>query len=210
LFERLAMIYGTDKMQALWRGQEFYAVKDFWAEELGSFSADELRKAFAALDKHPSWPPTLIEFKALCRPTAGSVNHEAMFYEAVRAVEKRKQGEMGSWSCKAVYWAALDVSAADVLGMTWPQIKGRWTQALDARLADPNLPVIPEPAKRLPAPEVPIDRNLERVHEMLATLTGPKKDHRVWVQAILDRKARNDATLSDYAYRMALKSADIR
>jgi hypothetical protein len=200
------MIYGTDKMQALWRGQELSTVKEFWAEELAGYSADELRKAFAALDKHSSWPPTLIEFKALCRPTI-SVNHEAMFYEAVRAVEKRKQGEMGSWSHKAVYWAALDVSAADVLGMTWPQIKGRWTQALVARLADPNLPVIPEPAKRLPAPAYTHDR---KQHVDIDEMLEPGRDSRAWIQAILERKARNDPSLSHYAYAQALKAVTIR
>ena len=59
---------------------------------------------------HPSWPPTLPEFCALCRPPAQTVNHEAAFYEAIRGIEHRQRGEVGQWSNRAIYWAAQDVT----------------------------------------------------------------------------------------------------
>ena len=212
LFVRLASIYGN-KFADMWAGQDVVGVRQMWANELSGFSADEIRGGLDRMRfKHPSWPPSLFDFMELCRPSVKveSVNHEAAFYEAVRATEKRKQGDMGAWSTKAAYWASIDVSAFDLLNLTWPQIKGRWTKALNERLADPNLPEIPEPPKRLVAPEVPLDRNVERLHEMLASLTGKKKNDRAWVGKILERKARGDSTLSDIAYQMALNSENVR
>jgi hypothetical protein len=208
LFERFAVAYGTEKFAAIWRGQRFDEVKAVWATELGKFSGLEIRAALDVLpSKHATWPPTLFEFIELCRPR--TIDPEAAFHEALRGTYARRDGRHGEWSQRAVYWASLDVSAHDMLNLTWPQIRARWTRALDARLADPNLPVIPAPPPQLPAPEAPIASNVERVTQMLTTLTGQKRDHRGWVQKILDAKAAGKA-VSDYAYRMALKSADVR
>lgn len=211
LFQRFAAMYGTDKFTSMFRTQDMGEVKRTWAAELGRYSRDELALAVESIRaKHPSWPPTMLELSALCRPVPEALNPESAFYEAVRGIEQRKRGEMGNWSHRAVYHAAMDVSTFDLLNLTWPQIRARWTTALNARLADPNLPPIPEPPKQLAAPEVPIDRNVERLHEMLASLTGKKKDDRAWVGKILERKARNDPTLSDIAYKMALDSVNVR
>jgi hypothetical protein len=207
LFSRLAVCYGN-KFADMWRDQDLGMVKNTWCVELAGLTADQIRNALDVLPaKHPTWPPTLFEFIALCRPTA--IDPEVAYHEALRGTYARRDGEPGSWSCKAIYWASIDVSAHDVLNCTWPQIRGRWTQALERRLADPNLPAIPEPPPRLAPPAEPIERNVQRVTEMLAVLTGPKKNRRSWVQKLLDRKAAGQP-VDDYAYRMALKSADVR
>jgi hypothetical protein len=103
----------------------------------------------------------------------------------------------------AIYWGGgrrvLDAN------LTW-QIRARWTRALEARLADPNLPAIPEIAQRLPEPPRRIRTGEHPVLDQIAGEVGKagKSDPRAWVQKILERKARNDPTLSDYAWRMAL------
>lgn len=208
LFQRFATAYGTEKFTSLWRTQDMRDVKALWATELGRFTRDEVAHAVALLgEKHPSWPPTLFEFVALCRET---VNHESAFYEAVRGMEDRKQGRMGNWSHRAVYWALIDVSAFDVGNSTWPQIKARWVKALDARLADPNLPQIPEPLKQLAAPERIQAGDNAQVDGLVAKMTAARRDARFWVKRILERKAAGDKTLTDIAYRMAVDSVNIK
>lgn len=212
LFQRFAAAYGTEKFTALWRTQDMAEVRACWARELAEFTRDELARAVAALPKaHPSWPPSLYEFAALCRPAPAAISHESAFYEAVRGLEDRKQGRMGNWSTKAVYWAAVDVSAHDIAGSTWPQIRSRWTAALDARMADGNLPAIPEPPKQLPAPERIRNGEHPQLDAWAALVAGtPRVSPRAWVQKILDRKAANDPMLTDIAYRMALESENVR
>jgi len=172
LFSRLALTYGN-KFADMWRGQDVESVKQMWANEMAGFTADEIRLALETLrTSNPAWPPTLYEFMDLCRPAPPAINPEVAFCEAMRGLERRKRGEMGDWSHKAIYWAAIDVSAFDVLNLSWPQVKGRWTQAFEKRLADPNLPPIPEPPKQLTAPETPHKQGQERIKAMLAGLTA--------------------------------------
>lgn len=203
LFDRLAMAYGSEKMQALWRGQDLAAVKQFWAERLAAFTGEELRSGFDRLEAaHPSWPPSLPEFVALCRPPVAAVNHEAAFYEAARGIEVRKRGEMGTWSNPAVYWAMIDVSAFDVSGQPWPNMKARWTRALDARLSDPNLPAIPEPPKALPSPRAESEVKDARFDDLTKQLTGTHH-MRAWADKIKERHANGDKTIPLIALRMA-------
>jgi len=91
----LALTYGN-KFADMWRDQDTATVKAFWAEKLAAYTTPELRTAMDSLyTSHPSWPPTLPEFCALCRPPAQSANHDAAFYEAMRVIEHRQRGEVG-------------------------------------------------------------------------------------------------------------------
>lgn len=205
LFERLGANYGTEKFAALWRGQDIDVVKAVWSRELGALTGEELRGGFERMGRaHPTWPPTVFEFVALCRPIAPTVEPEIAFHEAVRGVEERRNGAMGQWSSRAVYWAMVDVSPFDVANSTWPQIRARWTRALEVRAADPNLPAIPEPPLALPAPPKDGETNaegLQRLHEMIAR--APKVGPRAWATAILERHAAGDKTLYPIAVAMA-------
>lgn len=206
LFERLWAVYGT-KFSDFWKGQELQSVKDMWAREMAGFTAEEIRAGLRAMRRsNPAWPPSLYEFLDLCRPP---LDHEAAFYAAVKGCHARRLGEPGQWPNRAVYWAVQDVSPADVLGSTWPQIRARWITALEARLADGNLPPIPEPPKQLTM-DKPAGKDAERVRDLATRIAMEQRDARAWVQKILDRKARNDPTLSELAYRMALNSVNIR
>jgi len=202
-------MYGTEKFASLWRTQKLADVKALWASELGKFGRAELANAVSEMMvKHPSWPPTLPEFVALCRPAA--LDPEAAFHEALVGTYARRDGKFGEWSHRAIYHASVDVSAFDMLNSTWPQIKTRWTRALNARLADPNLPEIPDVPKRLPEPERIKPGDSPIVDELVAKLTGTKRDYRGWVKKILERHAASDKTLTDYAYRMALNAENVR
>lgn len=205
MFERFAATYGTEKFAALWRGQDIDGVKAFWAQELAHLTPDELRHGFETLRReHPTWPPTLYEFADLCRPAAPTLEPEITFHEAVRGVEERRNGAVGQWSSRAVYWAMVDVSPFDVSNSTWPQIRARWTRALEARAADPNLPAIPEPPRALPAPPKDGETNAEglaRLHDLIAK--APKVGPRAWAAKLLQREADKDPYLHPIAVEMA-------
>lgn len=208
LFARISASYGA-KFADMWAGQDVDAVKSTWAEELAGYSSTEIRTGLGAMRRtNPSWPPTLFEFAELCRPT--KFDHEAAFAEAVKGIYARKEGKPGQWSHPAVFWAVQDVTAHDVLGCTWPQIRSRWTRALDKRMADPNLPQIPDVPKALPEPPREYDLPPAVAATVSALTDGKKGDKRAWVAAILARKERNDPTLTDIAYRMALDSVNVR
>lgn len=207
LFARLLLAYGS-KFRDMWRDQDAAEVKGMWAQELAGVTADQLRGALESLrTKCPTWPPTLYEFLDLCKPAAAKVNHEAAFYEAIRGVEHRKRGEPGQWSNRAIYWAAQDVTPFDVLNQTWPQIRSRWIGALDARLADGDLPEIPAPPLQLPQTLRNEDintENLRRIHALIDA--APKVGPRAWAKKILERHANGDKMLDPIALKMALDS----
>ena len=204
LFARLAMTYGN-KFADMWAGQDVASVRQMWASEMTGYTADEIRGGLERMrSKHPSWPPSCYEFMDLCRP---ALDHESAFHEALRGLNARREGKPGEWSSRAVYWAASDVTAFDMLNLTWPQIKSRWCKALDARLADPNLPPIPDIPKALPAP--PRDDEIPKAIVAKVGATA-RRNPRAWVEKILERKARADTSLSEIAYRKALESESIR
>lgn len=134
------MVYGTEKMNSQWRGQDLAEIKLFWASELGGYSGDELRGGFERLRKeHPEWPPTLYEFAELCRASVKpeayvalprpAVDHAAvdprinelkvklgqtrhMRDWAVRILEREKAGDKTLWPIAvAMSWDAERVAS---------------------------------------------------------------------------------------------------
>lgn len=207
LFQRLAAAYGSEKFVSLFRNQEMADVKALWAAELSGLSADELRHGLEAMRaKHPSWPPSLYEFFALCRPTS-AFDPEAAFVIAVRGLTARKEGQMGEWPNRAIYWTAMDVSAFDVLGSTWPQIRARWTDALRKRMDDPNPPQVPEPPKQLAAPTYEADADAEKRLQDMRNLVVKKDGFRSWAHAVLKRHENGDPNITPLALEMAKVSA---
>lgn len=65
LFERLHTLYGA-RWQGMWRGLEVDDVMRLWARELGAY-AERLDAIAYALDNLGEHPPSLPEFKILCR-----------------------------------------------------------------------------------------------------------------------------------------------
>ncbi|MBX9609717.1 MAG: hypothetical protein K2Y51_26140 [Gammaproteobacteria bacterium] len=51
-----------------------------WAKGLADMSSDELKAGFiACVTRDDSWPPSLPEFRALCRPPKSQREHAAMY-----------------------------------------------------------------------------------------------------------------------------------
>jgi hypothetical protein len=149
IFQRMEDRYGAlwaDRYGAFPRAR----VMRTWAEDLADMSRDELTRGVAAC-RDRKFPPTLPEFRELCRP---ALDYERAFVEAVEQMRRRDAGE-DSWSTPAVYWAATKLGG-DLRAYPYQAIKGRWQAALDDAIDGvrtgklPN--EIPSRHKSLPAP----------------------------------------------------------
>lgn len=146
LFSRFSAMYGS-KFADLWRGTNIDHVKALWAEELGGYAPDEIKRGVDAC-KTRDWPPTLPEFLKLCRKP---IDPERAFAEAVEQMARRESGA-DRWSHPAIYWAAVKVGAFDLKHETWRTMANRWREVLDEQLAKGDWPEVPERREALPAP----------------------------------------------------------
>ena len=146
LFDRLSGFYGS-KFGEMWRGCDIESVKQTWAEALAGYTPEEIR---AGLDACLSriFPPTLPEFRMLCRKP---IDFEATFYEACEQLQKRESNQ-DKWSHPSVYWAAVSIGNFDMRNSTWGHIRERWIRALNIELDKGQWPDVPERLEALPAP----------------------------------------------------------
>jgi hypothetical protein len=124
-------------------------MQQVWAESLRGYTPDEIIRGLSACARQ-QYAPTIPEFLLLCRP---NLDAEAAFREARLQLSLRDQ-DRDTWSHPAVYWAALDCGSYDVLHSSWPQIKTRWTAALQKNLANLSCPPVPQRLRELPAPRM--------------------------------------------------------
>ncbi len=124
MFDKMFLDYGK-KFTDQWGGTDPARLVAHWAAEMASFTGPEIKRGLAAM-AGKDWPPTLPEFKKMCRPT---VDPLVAYYEALAGVQERKKGEMGTWSHPAIFWAAMPL-AFDLGSQTYSQIKIRWEAAL--------------------------------------------------------------------------------
>lgn len=195
-------LYGK-RYTDLWAATDAKAWVSYWAQQLAGFTADELKRGLDALD-HCQWPPTLPEFKRLCRPP---IDPQAAFYEAVEGVQARERGERGTWSHPAIYWAAVKVGAFDLKNCGYGQIQKRWESALQAIFDAGEYEPIPEPALTLPAPgKTVLTRESEArlMAELGASgILHKRANPRAWITRIRERQRAGDRTLPAAAIRAA-------
>ena len=141
------MTYGT-KFTDQWRGNsdDMADLKRHWAETLGKYTSDELKRGVDALSER-DWPPTLPEFEKMCR---APLDPATAFYEAVAGMQQREHGEIGVWSSPVVYWAAVRIGLFDLKNCGYEQIKTRWQAALRAAMQSDAATPIPSPMLALP------------------------------------------------------------
>lgn len=147
LQEHMRYSYGK-KFTDQWDATKPELWVSFWCEQLAGLTDAEIARGVAALSGR-DWPPTLPEFKRLCRPP---LDQQAAFYEALSGILARERGERFEWSHPAIYWAAVKVGAFDIKGSGYGQIQKRWETALQALLDAGSYEPIPNPALALPAP----------------------------------------------------------
>jgi hypothetical protein len=138
IFTRLSAMYG-DKLARMWAGLDPEAVKAEWAEALGGFTGTEILVGLNSA-RSLTWPPTLGEFMALCRPEPP---YEALFIAA----------QLGHRNDPVSYWAARAYGTYELRVATWPKARARWIECVDQVLKSHTLPPVPDQdALALPAP----------------------------------------------------------
>lgn len=211
LFHKMLLTYGK-KFSDQWGGADTDELIAHWASELGAFNGNEIKRGIAAMETR-DWPPTLPEFKKLCRPP---VDPTVAYYEAVAGVQARGAGEMGKWSHPATFWAAMPLSF-DLSNQTYSQIRHRWESALNDQMERGEWEPIPQPALALPAPgKAKLSR--ESASKMLRDLEAQgitksatdKTDHKGWARKIMARIASGDKTVSMIQGQFARTALDIK
>lgn len=202
LFDRMLLHYGK-RFTDQWGGADPGRLTQHWANELAGFTPAELSKGYAALEGR-DWPPTVPEFKRLCRPALDVI---AAYYEAIEGIQARERGEVGQWSHPAIYWAAVKIGAHDLKNQSFSQMRERWERAFNEVFSQGTWAAIPEPAKALPAPgKTVLSRSdAERRLQELGASGVLKKNtqHRAWIGKVLERAKNKDASLPSISVRMA-------
>lgn len=154
LFSRMTELYGQKWLDYLGLAGGLEAASKAWSLGLSGLSADELRRGLdLCLTRNNPWPPTLPEFRGLCRPQRDA---EAEFRRAAHIIGKQPI----DWRGDAVlYHAALTVGCWEI--RTQPYVgtlKARWEKALRDFESRLDLMPPPSPPKAL-IEEKPTPRN---------------------------------------------------
>lgn len=150
LFNRLDGMYPQRWRSAFADTNAIRNWREAWADALVDerITPQQVADAVRACRRKYDWPPSLTEFLKLCSPP---VDHEAAFREAVEQMRMRESGA-DKWSSPAIYWAAVEFGSWELRQATWALVKNRWSRVLDDKLAEADLPAIPERREALPAP----------------------------------------------------------
>lgn len=192
MFHKMLLEYGK-KFTDQWGGADTDELIAHWARELGNYTVPEIKRGLAALDTR-DWPPTLPEFKKMCR---APLNELMAYHEAVAGLEARGKGELGAWSHPAVYWAA-SLLRVDLMRQTYALVKERWAQALKGQMERTEWADIPPARVLLPAPDTsPAAKELatKMVRELGATsVIKSARDginHLRWAEKIIARVGKD-------------------
>lgn len=206
LFNRLNGSY-PNKWRANFRDE--HAIEDWrqaWAEAFDDegITPDDVALGIKNCRRMFDWPPSLSEFLRACRP---NLEPDVAFFEAVRGMQARRNGERGEWSHPAIFYAAVMVGQHDMLGCTYTHIEARWKKALSEQLALGRWDAVPTPAVALPAPGKDITNQAEgqkRIRELSAQALSTGTDHKRWARKILENpKGRSSFAIA--AARSALE-----
>lgn len=192
---RNAVIWLLDRMKGYW-GKAFTdkwamlkpgEMLDTWSKALRGLSEIEFKRGVKKLNDFER-PPSLPEFLKACRPEVNALN---AYYEAVEGSRSREQGEVGTWSHPAIFWASVRVSAFELKTQSYSNIRPRWEAALTAELAKDQWDPIPPPMVALPAPakekisREAATKNMEKLRAATGTKVR-KDDGKDWARKILE------------------------
>ena len=163
-------------------------VKQTWAEDLGDLSGEEVARGVAAC-RTAKFPPTLPEFRSLCRPP---IDFEIAYHEAVQQMSARESGK-DRWTSPAIFWAAVTIGAFDLRNGSWQSLEKRWRKVLQAEIDKGEWQPIPVRAVALPAP--PVTKESREAAERTLKALGVKLKEcgdKAWAQRIIDRAAAGE------------------
>lgn len=179
-----------------------------WREELIGYTPREIKRGLHAC-RGRTWPPTCMEFLALCRPV---MDAKTEWVEAREQMAIRMRGQGGDvWSRPQVYWAAVAIGGFDLQTQGWEPIRARWEYAL-ANAKDDPIPDFVAPQPALPAPGqtlVPRDEARMRISHLSTRIVGAgrrQEPGQVWAMDLMRREAAGEsiALMSRRFWRAAL------
>lgn len=181
--------------------------RESWAEafEEEGITPEEMMVGLQQARKRYAWPPSVAEFIQAARPP---LNVDAAYHEAMAGLAERQAGRMGTWSHRAVYWAA-QAMVHDLMNLTPEQVKARWKKLLSEHMARKGLPDVPAPALQLPAPgrsatESAAARRQLAMLQADAVIKQPGTGKAIgWARAILKRAAAGDPSLTMFTVAAA-------
>jgi hypothetical protein len=211
LFHRMLLDYGK-KFTDQWGGADADELIAHWARQMAGYSGDEIGRGLRALDGM-SWPPTLPEFKKLCRPP---VDPMVAFHEAQAGMLARAAGRHGEWSHPAIFWAAMRLGP-DITGQLYNAVRPRWEKLLAESLERGEWSPVPAAAVALPAP----GRTMlsaavakERLGDLQASgvlKRAPDPDRRLdWARRILADEAAGKRNVELYSLNLAKEALGLR
>lgn len=150
-------------------------VMQTWGSDLADMSREELARGVDAC-RDRRFPPSLPEFRELCRP---AIDYERAFIEAVEQQRLRESGK-DAWSSPVIYWAAASIGN-DLHNHHYGAVSKRWAAAMDKardRIKSRELPnEVPARREALPAhgkQSVSQEQAAENIARMKAMLHGSR------------------------------------
>lgn len=210
LLHQMLLSYGK-KFTDQWGATNTDELVAHWCGSLAGYTGPELARGLKALETR-EWPPSLPEFKRMCRPP---VDVTAAYYEAVAGVQARASGEYGKWSHPAIYHAAMPLTT-ELQQQTYSQVKARWEAALTEQMDKGEWPEIPQAMVALPAPgkahtsREEAARRLKEIGAMSVVKDFRGGDALGWAKRILEREAAGEAFSSPIIPRFAREALDIK
>jgi hypothetical protein len=207
LFDQMLLDFGK-KFVDMWAGADPDRLIAHWSREMSGFTGEEISRGLEAQKKR-DWPPTLPEFRKMCRPDTDPM---VAYYEAVSGVQARAKGEMGTWSHPAIFWAAMPM-AFDLGLQSFSHIRGRWERALAEQMSKGEWAAIPQPMVALPAPGQAMlsrEKATQMIEELGATVVVKASTHKIdgkrWARNIMARIERKNHGVPDWIVKDAKKA----
>ncbi len=210
IFDEMLLAYGK-RFVDTWSAADPEKLVDHWTLKLAGFTRGEIKRGVAALESR-DWPPTLVEFKKMCRP---SIDPEVAYYEAYEQGIARDAGKPNQWSSKAIYWAWRALGSNTFREQSYPQLKNRWERALADQLSKHELPEIPEMVLavgvNMKSTEINVRIKAEIEKQLVAVSKTPESniDHLRWAKVIVERMAQGDRHISLFSLKAAQEALGI-
>lgn len=168
-------MFGADFARK-WECADKSVMKQVWAHGLNGYMISEIEFGLESIGKYP---PSLAEFKLLCRP---ALDLERAYLEAVEQMQLRKDGR-DKWSSPVIYWAAASMGN-DLQNHPYQSLEKRWAKAVSETRDKIRKGLLPDQVPRrleaLPMPGKATSReearkNIAKINQMISenfSITG--------------------------------------
>lgn len=171
-FEMLKMEYG--KLYAdQWAHIKPENMIFYWVESLIDYDISEIKKGIEA-QKMKDFPPTLPQFRKLCRP---DINFAQAYYEAIEGLNSIERGNVYIWSNEAIRTSAMSLKNT-LMQMPYNQIRDQWEFTLKKALNKVQNVIQQKESYKLEDNRCQIDK--DKIEEYLIKLKEITKSKKIY------------------------------